>query len=633
MSDFILTTPAARAAASSSTAPPGRGAVTPPADSIHRLWSILRDEGIEAAVQCAAALAAAGETSQLHADLCASAGRFEAAYHSASQADASANGARHARLALFADALGHTDAAARHSELAVSMQSHAASLEWIVWLSNRCGAHSAAVHMLRAYERQVPNDARAPWWLAISLAAARAAPGLTQGRTPAQAQTERRAALMRAYALDPSVDAALPLQLALALREIRDWRAVERLCREALARDPADAEMAWQLSHAQWQCNDAAAAEATMRAVDTLAPGNAQVMAAIGMYLGEQGRYAQSEAVLHAALAIDPSATQAAVDLADLELRRGAWALAWPRFEARLARDDREQNNVVSVMARVGPRWRGEPLAGKTLVVHSEQGCGDDIHMVRFVPQLAARVRAEGGRLVLAVRRALQPLFVSFYADCVAIEATSLAFADFVLPMMSMPLVLGLLPEQVRGGAYLQADALLVGKWRERVRASAPNARLSVGLVWCGSPTHRRDAKRSIPLAALEPLFRLPDVAFHPLTPGRGADVAALVARGHRICDLTAQYDAGFADVAAHLAALDALVTIDSAPLHLGGALGRPVFALLDHVSHWSWGNAEAQPWYDSVRLFRQPEPGTWTPVVQRVVTKLKELEATGGTA
>jgi tetratricopeptide (TPR) repeat protein len=491
--------------------------------------------------------------------------------------------------------------------------------------------------MLRAYERQSPSDARAPWWLAISLAAARAAQVLSQSGSQSQsqteAQTERRAALMRAYALDPSVDAALPLQLTLAFREIRDWPAVERLCREALTRNPADAEMAWQLSHAQWQCNDAAAAEATMRAVDTLAPGNAQVMAAIGLYLGEQARYAQSEAVLHAALAIDPSAIQAAVDLADLELRRGAWAFAWPRFEARLAREDREQNNVVSVMAGVGPRWRGEPLAGKTLIVHSEQGCGDDIHMVRFVPQLAARVWAQGGRLVLAVRRALQPLFVSFYADCVAIEETSLAFADFVLPMMSMPLVLGLLPEQVRGGAYLQADALPVGKWRERVRASAPTAKLRVGLVWCGSPTHRRDAKRSIPLAALEPLCGLPDLAFHPLTPGRGADVAALIARGHHICDLTEQYDAGFAEVAAHLTALDALVTIDSAPLHLGGALGRPVFALLDHVSHWSWGNAEAQPWYDSVHLFRQREPGAWTEVVERVVTELKELAATGCTA
>ncbi|ASL43097.1 Beta-barrel assembly-enhancing protease [Burkholderia sp. AD24] len=445
-------------------------------------------------------------------------------------------------------------------------------------------------------------------------------------RSPAQ--TERRAALARAYALNPELDPALPLQLVLAFREIRDWPAVERLCRERLARNPADAEMAWQLSHAQWQSNDAAAAEATMRAVDRAAPGNPHVAAAIGMYLAEQARYDASEAALRAALALDPSTVEAAVDLADLELRRGAWACAWPRFEARLARNDREPNNIVNVMAALCPRWRGESLAGKTLVVHSEQGSGDDIQMVRFVPRLAARVRAEGGRLVLAVRRPLQPLFARFYADCVSIEEGPLDTPDYAWPMMSLPLALNLRPDELRGAPYLQADAAKMAAWRERIHACAPDARRHVGLVWSGSPTHRRDAKRSIPLAALAALLRLPDIVFHPLTPGRHEDVAALIEQGYRVCDLTAAYTGGFDDVAAHLGVLDALVTIDSAPLHLGGALGRPVLAMLDHVSHWSWGNAETQPWYDSLELFRQPRPGDWAPVVERVKHCLQAMTA-----
>src|SRR6266702_1398319 len=250
-------------------------------DPVHLLWSILREQGFDAAARRALEFTAAGVTPQLRADLYASAGRFEEAYHSASQAPADANGARHARLALFADALGHADAAQRNSELAVATQPLAATAEWIVWLIDQCGAHSAAVHMLRAYERAAPRDARVPWWLAISLAAL----------PDAGARAERRAAFLRAYALDPEIDPALPLQLVLAFREHRDWTTVERVCRERLARDPADAEMAWQLSHAQWQCNDAAAAETTMRAVDAVAPGNAHVLAAIGMYLNEQARY------------------------------------------------------------------------------------------------------------------------------------------------------------------------------------------------------------------------------------------------------------------------------------------------------------------------------------------------------
>ncbi|MCP2087204.1 UNVERIFIED_ORG: tetratricopeptide (TPR) repeat protein [Paraburkholderia sediminicola] len=594
-------------------------ALPTPTDPVHLLWSILREQGFDAAERRAFELTAEGVTPQLHADLCASAGRFEAAYHSASQAhtQAAENGARYARLALFADALGQADAAQRDSELAVTTQPSAATLEWIVWLINRCGAHSAAVHMLRAYEQHEPQDARAPWWLAIALASS---PG-------ASARAERRAALLRAYALDPVIHPALPLQLALAFREIRDWPTIERVCREVLTRHPADAEIAWQLSHAQWQCNDAAAAEATMRAVDAAAPGNAQVMGAIGMYLAEQARFAESEAALYAALTLDPSASQAAVDLADLKLRRGDWSSAWPHFAARLTRDDREPNNVVTVMERLCPRWQGQSLAGKTLIVHSEQGNGDDIQMVRFVHELAARVRDEGGRLVLAVRRALQPLFARFYGDCVSIEDGPLGKPHFGLPIMSVPSVLELRPDQVRGGAYLTADASRVAAWRERIGAwGGEAARLHIGLVWSGSPTHRRDAKRSIPLAALAPVLALPDIVFHPLTPGRDADVAALSGAGHRVCDLTAHYQAGFDDVAAHVSALDAVLTIDSAPLHLGGALGRPVLAMLDHVSHWCWGNEETQPWYDSVDLFRQPRPGAWEPVVERVAARLQAM-------
>ncbi|CAB3659791.1 hypothetical protein LMG22037_01402 [Paraburkholderia phenoliruptrix] len=594
--------------------------VTTPRETVYLLWSILREEGFEAAVSRAAELAVAGVTPQLHADLHASAGHFEQAYHSASQAQAEANGARHARLALFADASGRGEVARHHSDMAVAAQPPAATLEWIVWLINHCGAHSAAAHMLRAYQRREPRDARGPWWLAISLGALDG-PGV---------RDERRTALARAHALDPAVDPALPLQLALALREARDWPALEQVCREALARNPADAEMAWQLSHAQWQRNDASAAESTMRAAHAASPGNADVLATIGFYLCEQARYEDSEAMLREALSANPNAVTPAVDLADLELRRGAWTSGWKRFEARLARDDREPNNIVSVMTRLCPRWQGETLAGKTLVVHSELGNGDDIHMVRYVPQLAARVHEQGGRLVLCVRTSLHALLKRFYEDCVSIEHGPLGAPNYSLPMMSLPLVLDLQPQQVRGDAYLHADPGKVAVWRERLRGQQSQAKLHVGLVWAGNPTHRRDDRRSIARTALEPLLSLADVAFYSLTPGRAADVAVMNAQGYSVCDMTADYPTGFDDVAAHLCALDALVTIDSAPLHLGGALGRPVFGMLDHVSHWAWGNDETQAWYDSLELFRQPQPGQWAPVVERVTARLKALMAAG---
>lgn len=600
-------------------------------DALPALWSLLREHGFDAAERHVAALVSSGAASlQLHADLCASDERFEAAYHSASQAAGETrSGARHVRLALFADALGRAEAAQRHSERAVTNLTAFAAREWIVWLGERCGAHAAALRMLDAYEQREAGDARAPWWRAVLLAAV---PG-------ERAKTARRAALLRAYALDPAVHSALPLQLVLACREQRDWDAVERISRERLAADPADAEMAWQLSYAQWQRNDAASAEATLRAVAERVPDNAALLGAIGMYLTEQCRFADSEAALHASLALDPAGATPAVDLAELALRRDDWSAAWPCYEARLARDDREPNNVVTLMAQRAPRWRREPLGGKILLVHSEQGNGDDIQMVRFVPELAARVRDEGGRLVLAVRRPLHALLSRCYGDCVAIEDGLNGFdfrPDFILPMMSVPYVIDLQPGQVSGAAYLHADADKVAAWRARVNAGAnagavpePSPTLRVGLVWSGSPTHRRDSKRSIPLAALAPVLALPGIVFYPLTPtspGGHAGIAALNAQGCQVRDLTADYIDGFDDVAALVSVLDTVLTIDSAPLHLAGALGRPALGMLDRVSHWCWGGEETQRWYDSIELFRQPNAGDWTPVVERVAARLRAL-------
>jgi tetratricopeptide (TPR) repeat protein len=586
------------------------------ADPVTSVWHLLRDQGFDAAVNHA------GTTPQLRAEVCLSAGQLGESDKEVSAVEPEpADGARYARIALFSDALGNSATARRYSERAVSAFGAAASIGWINWLISR-RALSATAAMLRAYEQVEREDSRAPWWLASTLANL---PG-------DDARAERRSALERAYARDPVIDQALPLQLAIVYRESRDWDNLERISRDALSRNPANTEMAWQLSHAQWQRdNDAAAAEATMRAVNAAAPGNSEVVAAIGLYLAEQGRYRDSEAVLHASLTLDPANAQAAADLAELQLRRDFWSAAWPRFENRLATKDRESDNVVRVMASLAPHWQGESLAGKTLLVYSEKGSGDDIQMIRFIPALAARVRQEGGTLKLAVRRPLRPLFVRLYVNCVSIEDKSLGTPDYVRAMMSVPHAIRLRRSQVHGVPYLVADVRKVEIWRERL--SANGAALHVGLAWSGSPLHRRDAKRSIALAALDPVLAMQNVVFYPLTPGRSNDVTALLERGYRVCDLTAHYTDGFDDVAAHVTALDTTVTIDSAPLHLGGALGRPVLAMLDHVSHWCWRDAEAQPWYDSVELFRQPKPGEWAPVVERIVARLGAMVDRASTA
>lgn len=419
----------------------------------------------------------------------------------------------------------------------------------------------------------------------------------------------------------------LDLQQILELRQAGDWDAVERISRAQFARNRRDGEAAWQQAYAQWRRHDPVAAEATMRIADIFTPGNANIITALAQFVAEQGRYDEARQLYERAIALDPSVSTPSVDLAELELRNGEWSRGWARYEGRFMRTDRTSENIVSVMARRAPRWIDQPLAGRTLLVYSEQGHGDDIQMVRFVPQLAARVRSQGGTLVLACRRALYPVFARYYEPCIEIEAGEYAkhgTPDYCLPMMSLPLALGLQPWDVHGAPYLKPGASRIAEWHSRVReaASACEA-LQVGLVWRGSPTHRRDEQRSMSLMELAPLLALNSVVWHPLTPGHAALPPAVT---H--CDLTTCYRDGFEDVAAHVCALDAVVTIDSSPLHLGGALGVPVFAMLDQVSHWCWGTGETQPWYDSVTLFRQSRPGDWEPVVARVANAVGRLAA-----
>ena len=215
-------------------------------------------------------------------------------------------------------------------------------------------------------------------------------------------------------------------------------------------------------------------------------------------------------------------------------------------------------------MSRVAPHWTGQSLKGRTLIVYSEQGHGDDIQMVRLIPTLAARVHAEGGRLVLACRRTLRPLFERFYTPCIEIEAKNHAkhgTPNFCLPMMSLPFALRLQPGQVRGTPYLAPDASRATEWRSRVSEATPlHDALQIGLVWRGDPNRRRDAQRSMALEALAPLFALNKVVFHPLSPGHTA-----LPTNVPHCDLTPYYRDGFEDAAAHVCALDAVVTIDSA--------------------------------------------------------------------
>lgn len=526
-------------------------------------------------------------------------------------------GTRLLRRALFASASGRTNAALEWVTMAARVLEPDRAIRWAARIAELTDNRELALPLLATLAIHRPNDARAQWLIACALS----------GHADETSLELRRTTLLRAWRINPTIDPALPLQLVLERRFAGDWQAVEQVCRAQLARRPGELEMSWQLACAQWRRHDPVAAEATMRVADALNPANSDVIAAMAQFVAEQARYDAARRLYERALALAPHAPTSSVDLAELALRKGDWARGWARYEARLTRTDRAPNSVVSIMGRMAPHWTGQSLKGRTLMVYSEQGSGDDIQMVRLIPTLAARAHDEGGRLVLACKRILHALFSRYYEPCIEIEAGRYAehgAPDYCLPMMSVPFALRLKPQQVHGAPYLEPDPARAAQWQARVREATPLPdALQIGLVWRGDPNHRRDAQRSMALEALAPLFASSNGVFHPLVPQHTALPANVP---H--CDLTPGYRDGFEDVAAHVCALDAVVTIDSAPLHLGGALGVPVLAMLDCVSQWAWGTRETQRWYDSVTLFRQPRPGDWQPVVARVAQRLAALAA-----
>ncbi len=259
------------------------------------------------------------------------------------------------------------------------------------------------------------------------------------------------------------------------------------------------------------------------------------------------------------------------------------------------------------------PQWQGENAPGKTLLLHAEQGFGDAIQMVRFVR--AARERV--GRVILECRPELKKLFdYSKCADTVIPYGAPIPPYDYVTSLCSLPHVLGLTAIPA-SAPYLTAPGQ---------KLSVPPGRLKVGLVWAGNPTHHQDAARSVALRDLAPLFQMPGLAFYSLqkiVPARDQSFLASLSN----LDSTLRLE-DFLDTASAIGELDLVIAVDTAVAHLAGAMGKPVWLLLQHSPDWRWFlDRTDTPWYPAMRLFRQAKRNDWEEPVARVAAALEHAE------
>jgi len=336
------------------------------------------------------------------------------------------------------------------------------------------------------------------------------------------------------------------------------------------------------------------------------------------------GRYAEALQSLDRALSLKPEDPTATWSKAVLKLALGELREGWPLYEARFRLPH------VSPRSLDAPRWSGaEPLAGKTLFVHSEQGLGDTLQFCRYLGLL----EEQGAKVVFEVQPQLIKLLRTLDSRALIISrGEALPPFDFHTPLLSLPLKLGTDMDSIpRGVPYLKVDPSAARAWAEKL-ATLPGFR--VGVNWHGNPEaekHSALQARSFPLSAAAALARIPGISLVSLQKGAGAGQLAEVEFGGSVAQLTDPQHLGPDEIADETAAimmgLDLVITADTALAHLAGALGVPVWVVLQSVPDWRWFIArEDSPWYPTMKLFRQRVRGDWPEVLGRVAGELAAL-------
>ncbi|CAB3787552.1 tetratricopeptide repeat protein [Pararobbsia alpina] len=346
----------------------------------------------------------------------------------------------------------------------------------------------------------------------------------------------------------------------------------------------------------------------------------------LGVALRDLRRFDEALLQFKKALSLDPNDVGARTNRAQTNLLLGEFEHGWREHEWRW-RDGTDTHGFPQ-----STLWTGiQPIGGRTILVHYEQGFGDTLQFVRFVDRLSAA----GARVVLRVQDALLPLLQNYQGAAEVIgETEQVPHFDFHIPTLSLPFALKVRAADLAvPGPYVHADDALVLQWDDLIAGSAPRPR--VGIVWSGSRTHVNDRNRSISLEQLKPLLDADAEFFALQRDVRDSDRACLAQLEQRgvLLDVSARLTS-FADTAALIARLDLVISVDTAVAHLAGALGKPVWIALSFMPDWRWQlDRSDSPWYAQARLFRQTTRGDWTGVVAALRTELDALRDAGSTA
>ncbi len=421
-----------------------------------------------------------------------------------------------------------------------------------------------------------------------------------QGRNRPAAQALVEQALVEQALAAPPTDAIALNALGSLLFELGDLARARALFESELAQNPHFGDALNNMGTVLAREGNLGPAQAFIERALEADRLNAAYLANLGGVLQARGRVEPALAAFEKALMADPGNADARWNRGIARLLSGDYAGGFADYEARW--------ELPEFTARTFdmPAWRGEALDGHTLLVHSEQGFGDTIQMVRFARALAGK----GMRVVLETHAPLVRVMsgVSGIAQ-VVMRGELLPYADAHVPIMSLPYRLGITrPEDVTCSPYVHAEG---------------TAGRKIGLVWAGRPTHKNDANRSLALEACNPIAAVAKGRLVSLQVGPHAEDLKTVAWGREIEDLAPRLT-DFAATAAAVAQLELVICVDTAVAHLAGAMGKECWLLLPFAPDWRWGLGRSDtPWYPSLKLFRQEKIGDWSGVVSRVAAAL----------
>jgi len=343
-------------------------------------------------------------------------------------------------------------------------------------------------------------------------------------------------------------------------------------------------------------------------------PQQGQSYSALGFIAKIQGEHDKEKKYYLQALEQDPNLPSAHANLGMHYLRKGEYEKAWPEYEWRLKTEGLRD---IAIKYKK-PCWQGESLAGKTLIIFAEQGFGDAIQFVRYIPL----IDKQGGKIIFEVKAELIKLFQNVAnIDEILLRDSVLPDYDYYFPLLSLPKIFETNANNIPCSIpYLKTNPAKRAYWHDYFESYANN--LKVGIVWSGSAKHANDYYRSIAPSYFSQLNKIKNIKLFSLQKEATPETCAqygFISLGQEFQD--------FSDTAACIAELDLVIAVDTAIIHLAGALNIPAWVLISFTHDWRWLEKRTDsPWYPSLKIYRQKKLGNWKPVFASIQKDLKKL-------